>query len=124
MESLSQKYQSEVYVLYVIPELAVHEPWYGEFDDSHIKKIHDWEAQKANQRLDQICEEFLNGCPLYFKVIALGNPAEEILKFVKEKKIDMVVLTSRGRQSLFSFGSVSDKVVKNSPVPVMVVPVA
>ena len=123
VESFSQKYQTEVYVLYVIPELAVHESWYGEFDDSHIKKIRDWEAQKANQRLDQICEEFLNGCPLYFKEIAIGDPAEEILKFVKEKKIDMVIITSRGRGSHFSFGSVSEKVVKNSPIPVMLIPV-
>lgn len=123
VESFSQKYQTEVYVLYVIEELAVHKSWYGEFDDSHIKKIHDWEEQKANQRLDQICEKFLNGCPFYSKAIAMGDPAEEILKFIKENKIDMVVMTSRGRGARFSFGGVSEKVVKNSPVPVMLIPV-
>jgi hypothetical protein len=41
--SLSERYQTEVHVLYVIPELALHESWYGEFDKSHIDKIQEWE---------------------------------------------------------------------------------
>jgi nucleotide-binding universal stress UspA family protein len=50
--SLGEKYQTEVHVLYVIPELANHEPWYGEFDQSHIDRIHDWERKKAEKRLN------------------------------------------------------------------------
>lgn len=123
VDSLSEKYQTEIHVLYVIEELARHEPWYGEFDDSHIEEIQKWEKKKAGERLDQICEQYLKGCPLYLKEIAIGDPAEEILKFVEDRKIDMVVMTSRGRKSRFSFGSVTEKVLKNSPVPVTVIPV-
>lgn len=43
--SLSQKYQTEVHVLYVAQELAYHEPWYGEFDRSHLDKVHEWEKR-------------------------------------------------------------------------------
>jgi len=123
VESLSKKYDAEIYILYVIEELAVHEPWYGEFDDTHVKKIHEWEEKKAGERIDQICEKALKGCPFYLKEIAVGDPAEEILKFVEERKIDVVVLTTRGRRSRFAFGSVTEKVLKNSRVPVMMVPV-
>jgi len=59
--SLGEKYQTEVHVLYVIHELAYHEPWYGEFDRSHIEKIHEWEEKKAQERLDEICEGYLRG---------------------------------------------------------------
>ena len=38
VESLGEKYQTEVHVLYVIPELGDHEPWYGTFDRSHIDR--------------------------------------------------------------------------------------
>lgn len=123
VESLARQYRAEIYVLYVIEELTHHEVWYGEFDDSHIQKIHEWEEKRAGERLDQICKEYLKGCPLYLKEIAIGDPAEEILRFIQERNIDMVVMTTRGRKSRFAFGSVTEKILKNLTVPVTVIPV-
>ena len=123
VESLGEKYQTEVHVLYVIPELGEHEPWYGTFDRSHIDKIHEWEEKTAQNRLDEVCDNHLQGCKLYIKHVALGDPAEIILKMVEEEKIDMVVMASHGRKGIFHYGSVAEKVVKNSPVPVVTVPI-
>jgi len=122
--SLGEKYQTEVHVLYVIHELAYHEAWYGEFDRSHINKIHEWEEKKAQERLDEICEGYLKGCPLYIRHIAIGDPAQEILKLIDTEKVDMVVMASHGRRGHFHFGSVAEKVVKNSPVPVVTIPIS
>jgi nucleotide-binding universal stress UspA family protein len=122
--SLGEKYQTEVHVLYVIPELANHEPWYGEFDQSHIDKIHDWERKKAEKRLNEICEKYLDGCPLYVRHIAMGDPAEEILKLAGKENVDMVVMASHGRKGHFHFGSVAEKVVENAPVPTITVPIS
>jgi nucleotide-binding universal stress UspA family protein len=121
--SLGEKYQTEVHVLYVIPELANHEPWYGEFDQSHIDKIHAWERKKAEERLNEICKEYLDGCPLYVRHIAMGDPAEEILRLAGKEKVDMVVIASHGRKGHFHFGSVAEKVVKNAPIPVITIPI-
>ena len=120
--SLGERYRTEVHVVYVIQELAYHEPWYGEFDPSHIEKIHEWEEKKAQERLDEICESYLKGCPLYIRHIAIGDPAQEILKLIDTEKVDMVVMASHGRRGHFHFGSVAEKVVKNSPVPVVTIP--
>jgi nucleotide-binding universal stress UspA family protein len=122
VQSLSNRYTTEVHVLYVIEELGYHEPWYGEFDKSHIDKIHQWEQGMAQKRLDQICENHLEGCPLYIKHVAIGDPAQEILEYIEKQKPDMVVMATHGRKGHFSFGSVTDKVVKSSPVPVVTVP--
>ena len=122
--SLGEKYQTEVHVLYVIPELANHEPWYGEFDQSHIDKIHDWERKTAEKRLNEICEKYLDGCHLYVRHIAMGDPAEEILKLAGKENVDMVVMASHGRKGHFHFGSVAEKVVKNAPVPTITVPIS
>jgi hypothetical protein len=84
--SLSEKYQSEVHVLYVIEQLAQHEPWYGDFEKSHVEKIQEWEQKTAKKRLDEICENFLKGCPLYIKHTAVGDPAQEILGFIDQGK--------------------------------------
>ncbi len=123
VQSLSEKYQTEVHVLYVIPELAQHEAWYGDFDRAHIDKIHAWEQKTAGKRLDEICESYLEGCPLYIKHIAIGDPAQEILKLIEKEKINIVVMATHGQKGHFHFGGVAEKVVKNSPVAVITIPV-
>lgn len=120
--AVSERFQTEVHVLYVIEELALHESWYGEFDRSHIDKIHQWEKDAAAKRLEKICEEHLYGCPLYVRHVAVGDPAREILKLADQEKVDMVIMATHGRKGHFDFGSVAEKVIKHAPVPVITVP--
>ncbi len=120
--SLMNQYQTEVHVLYVIEDLGYHETWYGEFEENRIKKIHEWENKKAAERLEKICQNHLEGCPLYIRHVAIGDPAEEILKLAEKEQIDTIVMASRGRKGRFGFGSVAEKVVKNSAVPVVTIP--
>jgi nucleotide-binding universal stress UspA family protein len=121
--SLSRAYNAEIHILYVIEDLGIHEPWYGVFDNDHVKEIHKWEEKKAGQRLDQLCEEYLNECPLYVRHVAIGDPAEQILKIISDEDIDMIVMATRGRRASFSYGSVTEKVSKNSTVPIVTIPV-
>ena len=121
--SLTQKYQAEIHVLYVIEDIAHHESWYGDFDRSHVEKLMEWAEKSATRRLEQVCEKYLNSCPLYIKHIAVGDPAQEILKLIDKEKVDMVVMTSSGEKGVYRFGSVTEKVVKHSPIPVTVIPI-
>jgi len=120
---LTQKYGAEIHVLYVIEDIAHHEAWYGEFDKTHVEKLMQWAEKSAKQRLDQVCKKYLDSCPLYIKHVAVGDPAQEILKLIAAEKVDLVVMASRGAQGNFKFGSVAEKVLKNSPVPVTTIPV-
>jgi nucleotide-binding universal stress UspA family protein len=120
---LTQKYGAEIHVLYVIEDIAHHESWYGDFDKSHVDKLMEWADKSANKRLDQICQKYLNSCPLYVKHVAIGDPAQEILKLINREKVDLVVMASHGEKGYFRFGSVTEKVLKNSPVPVTTIPV-
>jgi nucleotide-binding universal stress UspA family protein len=121
--SLTQQYQAEIHVLYVIEDIAHHEPWYGEFDQKHVEELMEHAAESAKKRLDQICEKYLEGCPLYIKHVAIGDPAQEILKLIDKENVDMVVMASHGEKGYFKFGSVTEKIVKSSPVPVTSIPV-
>jgi nucleotide-binding universal stress UspA family protein len=122
VNSLADKYQAEVHVLHVVEDIAHHESWYGEFDGGHADKLMTWEEKLGKKRLDQICSKYLDGCPLYIKHVAIGDPAEEILKLIDKESVDTVVMATRGRKSVFDFGSVAEKVVKNAPVPVVTIP--
>jgi len=57
------------------------------------------------------------------KWILKGHPAEEILKFADEQSVDMIVMGTLGRSGIekFGLGSVADKVIRNSRIPVMTV---
>jgi nucleotide-binding universal stress UspA family protein len=83
----------------------------------------EWADKSAKKRLDQVCEKYLNSCPLYIKHIAVGDPAEEILKVIDQEKVDIVVMASHGQKGNYRFGSVTEKVLKSSSVPVTTVPV-
>jgi len=122
VRSLTEKYNTEIHVLYVIEDIAHHKSWYGDFEQAHIEKILKWEEKTATERLDQVCASYLEGCPLYIKHIAVGDPAREILKLVDNEKVDAVVMATRGAQGNFKFGSVAERVVKNAPVPVITIP--
>ena len=121
--SLTEKYQTEIHLLYVMQALEPDVPWYGALEPSHIEKIRKWEETVGKRQLDEICTKYLNGCPKYIKHVAIGDPAQEILRFLKEKGIGMVVMAKHGPKGHFRLGSVSRKVMENSLVPVVTIPI-
>jgi nucleotide-binding universal stress UspA family protein len=56
--------------------------------------------------------------------VVVGYPAEEILKYAGENKIDLVMLATHGRSGIrrWGLGSVTDKVIHEADVPVWLVP--
>ena len=57
------------------------------------------------------------------KVILKGNPSDELLRYSKELGTDILVIGSIGRTGISKFflGSVAEKVVRHSEIPVMMV---
>jgi nucleotide-binding universal stress UspA family protein len=53
----------------------------------------------------------------------VGDPAQEILKLIDKEGVDLVIMASHGQKGNYRFGSVSEKVLKHSPVPVTAVPI-
>ena len=124
VQSLTQQFQAEIHVLHVIEDIAHHEGWYGEFGRDHIEKLKEKLKDRAAERLDQVCQRHLEGCPLFIRHVAVGDPAEKILHFIGQENIDAVVMATRGSKSSDFFGSVTERVIKSSPVPVTAIPTA
>lgn len=57
-------------------------------------------------------------------VVLSGNPAEEILNYVQKSGVDLIIMSTHGRSgvSRLFFGSVADKIVRHSEVPVLIKP--
>lgn len=120
--SLSQTYRAEVHLLHVAEDLTRFENYWGSgLDTKHLRGLQEYILRTARERLAELCRDRLTGCPRYQVHIIPGDPAEEILKVVKEIGADLIVMATHGMRANFPFGSVTEKVVKNSPVPVLTV---
>jgi nucleotide-binding universal stress UspA family protein len=127
--SLSGKYQAEVHLIFVVEDVHQFDHFYGDARPSFLKEFQERIIRKGEEYLDRICKSSLAGCPLYQKRIVVGDPASEILKYIHERKMDMVIMATHGHGEQahtgemrhFPFGSVSEKVMRNSSVPVLVI---
>jgi len=82
--------------------------------------FHGKQGAEATGRIKAMANDA--GVPFESKVIE-GHPADDILKFAAENKANLIVMGSIGARGLarFLLGSVTEKVVRNSKVPVLVV---
>lgn len=120
--SLSRKYGAEVHLLHVAEDLAQFEHYWGSGPDAkHVYELHEYGMKLARERLEELCRSKLTGCPRYQIHIILGDPATQILKTAKDINADLIVIATHGMRSLFPFGSVAERVIKNSSVPVFTV---
>jgi nucleotide-binding universal stress UspA family protein len=57
-------------------------------------------------------------------VVVWGRPADEILKYIRENKVELVIMSTHGRSGIprWAFGSVADKVIRYSTAPVLIIP--
>jgi len=122
VQTLTRKLEAEIHLLHVAEDLSRYEHYWGSGPDTkHINELHEYAMKVANERLEDLCRNKLTGCPRYKIHVVHGDPAEEILKVAKEIGADLVVMATHGMRSTFPFGSVAEKVVKNSPIPVMTI---
>ncbi len=121
--SLAQQYQAEIHILYVLKEYVAFGAAYGDTDpEEDFKRMREWERETAEKRLDELCEKHLQSCPLYIRHIEVGDPAQKILDLIHKEGADLVVMASRGQESHFDFGSVAERVIRCTDVPVLTVP--
>jgi nucleotide-binding universal stress UspA family protein len=79
------------------------------------------EAEAVRKKYDK---DALAACILAQGRVVVGYPAEEILKYVDENDIDLVMMSTHGSSGArgWDLGNVAHKVVHSSKVPVWLVP--
>jgi len=109
-----------IYVMHVIdndPALAFHTV------DLNSETILRDVEEKAKKSLGKFIREITKIGVKPSLVVRRGDPHKEIIKFAKEKDVDLIALATHGRTGLahMLIGSIAEKVVRYSPVPVLTV---
>jgi nucleotide-binding universal stress UspA family protein len=89
----------------------------------HREGHHGRTEEEARKALDNFVEKRISRDINLVPVVRFGNPALEIRKFAEEEGMDLVVMATHGRTGLrhIVMGSVAEKVVRQSNVPVLTV---
>jgi len=121
VQALAEKFHSKIHLLFVarvfthftsvyVPQSSINQIG---------KEIFDGAEKKLHEFLDHHFKDYSD---TKTQVIA-GDAAEEILNYIQSQGIDLIIMGTHGRKGLdkIFFGSVAERVVKTSPVPVLVV---
>ncbi|MEX2529144.1 MAG: universal stress protein [Gemmatimonadota bacterium] len=87
----------------------------------HDERTHERFVEGARMYLDGIAEDWPVGAGVRRKVVTAMQAGMAILEVVEEEEADLVAMTTSGRSgvSRMLLGSVADKVLRGSPVPVL-----
>jgi nucleotide-binding universal stress UspA family protein len=119
--SISEKYNSTIYLMHVIDDIS---RWGGFYLPHRSLDLYQKEAMETAEKfMEEVCEQQMKGCSNFERRILSGDAATEILKTIESEAIDLVIMGTHGYKGLEQaiFGSVARKVVKNSPVPVLTI---
>lgn len=110
----------KVYAVYVADtQRTAHLP-----DDMLLFSIKELLLKEGKDAI-KLVQEMAENSGVDFKgAVVEGNPSDEIMRYAKKEGTDVIVVGAVGRTGLdkFLLGSVAEKVVRNSKIPVLTVP--
>ena len=118
---LAKRYGAKLYLLNVIYDMAKGAGWY--VPHASMDEMYKDMAKGAQKELEKFGYEEVRGLKNLERIAVTGVPHDEIIKFVKKNKIDLIVMGSHGRKGMdrILFGSTAANVVRFAPCPVLTV---
>ena len=116
---MAEKFGSEITVMYV--SNVVHYYSSLEVPPTGLANFETEILSAAKTRMETFAGEVFNGINVKTEVLA-GNPSDEIAEYAEKTGCDLIIMGhSRSGLERVLLGSVAHRVVKLSPVPVMIV---
>jgi nucleotide-binding universal stress UspA family protein len=121
VQTVAKKFDSKIYILFAarvfdyFTSIYVPHPSINKFEKEII--------EGAEKRLYEFVDAHFTEFPGTKTVVVAGDAAEKIVEYIEDQHIDLVIMGTHGRKGMDKviFGSVADRVIRLSPVPVMVV---
>jgi nucleotide-binding universal stress UspA family protein len=111
--SFGTLYTSRLYLLYVVDGR----------EGFHGKEGHPRNEEEARRSLEEFARAHVPAETRITLVVKKGEAAEEIRRFAEQEGIDLMVIATHGRTGLrhMLLGSVAERIVRSSGIPVLTV---
>ena len=130
-EAIAVRGETEIHLISIAPMLE--DQGLAAVDLYPVYVYHDYlvDQTQETKRIRTELQDYLNQVSARlsaagFKVmssIRFGQPADEILTYAQELGCDMIVMSTHGRSGVgrWVYGSVADKVLRGSQIPVLLI---
>ncbi|HEX5069268.1 MAG TPA: universal stress protein [Vicinamibacterales bacterium] len=120
--TFAQEFGSRLYLLHVIPEPYTF-PYGPELSTVPMTDILAQAEEGAREHLDKLAASTALPPDRLVTRALIGTPVDQVLALAAEEDIDLIVLGTHGRGMVghLLLGSVAERVVRRSPVPVLTV---
>jgi universal stress protein A len=118
--AVASRFNSELHLIHVIPNLNYFTPYESFLTPENMVAIERNIETEVDRDLTALAEKV--SVPVK-KVTKTGVTFVEIIEYVKEAGIDLVVMGTHGRSGIehVLIGSVAEKVVRKAPCPVLTI---
>ncbi|AHF98205.1 MAG: universal stress protein [Desulfurella sp.] len=118
--SLAKAYGAKLHIYYVITDLQAA---LGYVPSLPLDKIEASMRQEAENYFEHIKNKILKDFDNFDMHIEVGDAPKKIVEFATNNDIDLIVMGAQGKSALerFVFGSTTEKVLRMSKKPILVV---
>ena len=121
VQAVAEKFNSKIRLFFAarvfdyFTSIYVPHPSINQFEKEII--------EGAEKRLYEFVDEHFSKFPGTKTAVVAGDAAEKIIEYAEDQNIDLVIMGTHGRKGMdkIIIGSVAERVLKASPVPVLVV---
>lgn len=117
---LSDKYDADLHIFHAFSENILNPYFLSEEVDEAARYF-----ERVEEEFDNLVEELVEDIDLkeddYTEVLANGEPFVEMINYIREKDVDLVVMSTHGRTGIshMLLGSTTEKVVRKATCPVL-----
>lgn len=121
-KALAEEFGSTLHLMHVVPEPYIY-PWGTEISTMPLVDLLTSSETQAAERLKTLVDDTGALKGRVKTSTAIGTPVDRILQQVADDGIDLIVMGTHGRGAVghLLLGSVAERIVRRSPVPVLTV---
>ncbi len=117
--SLADAHDADLHILHVVEHKHTKAKKGAKQRKASTKTL----EENARRKMNKFVAERIEPTVAVRPIVLAGHPASEIVRYARSHSIDVIVIATHGRTGLAHafLGSIAEKVVRYSPVPVLAV---
>lgn len=118
---MAKKFDSEIHILFVARAFQYFTSIY--VPHPSVDLFENAVAEGGRRSIEEFAEKYFKEPEKVKITVVNGDASEEIINYIKEKDIDLLIMGTHGRKGIdkLIFGSVAEKVTKATPIPLLLI---
>ncbi|MDP2682069.1 MAG: universal stress protein [Deltaproteobacteria bacterium] len=119
--SMAKRFKAEIFLIHVVDTSYDISGFY--IPHISVEKLIQEMESSAEAQLKKVGGKISRSVKAYKSAVKSGIPYKEIIKFAKNKGIDMIIMGTHGKSGTdhFFFGSTTERVMKQADCPVLTI---